>query len=56
MVQYLLLERQYLIVNYCCSNVILPHVLWSSLQSVDVIMDAVNVRVDDLQGVLNLNG
>ncbi|KAK0239406.1 hypothetical protein EDD85DRAFT_766418 [Armillaria nabsnona] len=48
---YLLLEQQYLIVNYCRSNVILPYVLWSSLQSVNVIMDAIDVRVDDLQAI-----
>ncbi len=49
---YLLLERQYLIIKYCHSNVIHPGILWSSLQCVDVIMEAVEVRVEDLQGVL----
>lgn len=48
---YLLLERQCLIIKYCHSNVIHPGILWSSLQSVDVIMDAVDVRVEDLQAI-----
>ncbi|KAK0196394.1 hypothetical protein F5146DRAFT_994339 [Armillaria mellea] len=47
----LLLERQYLIIKYCHSNVIHPGILWSSLQSVDIIMDAVGVRVNDLQAI-----
>ncbi len=50
---YLLLERKYLIIKYCHSNVIHPGIVWSSLQSVDTIMDAVGVRVKDFQGVLN---
>ncbi len=50
---YLLLERKYLIIKNCHSNVIHPGILWSSLQSVDTIMDAVGVRVKDFQGVLN---
>ncbi|KAK0482728.1 hypothetical protein IW261DRAFT_1469501 [Armillaria novae-zelandiae] len=48
---YLLLERQCLIIKYCHSNVIHPGILWSSLKSVDVIMDAVEVRVEDLQAI-----
>ncbi|KAK0439655.1 hypothetical protein EV421DRAFT_1964931 [Armillaria borealis] len=48
---YLLLERQYLIIKYCHSNVIHPGIFWSSLQSVDVIMDTVGVRVRDLQAI-----
>ncbi|KAK0211624.1 hypothetical protein IW262DRAFT_1467624 [Armillaria fumosa] len=48
---YLLLERQYLILKYCHSNVIHPGILWNSLRSVDVIMDAVEVRVEDLQAI-----
>ncbi|PBK78928.1 hypothetical protein ARMSODRAFT_1011450 [Armillaria solidipes] len=55
---YLLLERHYLIIKYCHSNVIHPGILWNSLQSVDIIMDAVGVRVKDLQAIFkhkNLN-
>ncbi|SJL18282.1 uncharacterized protein ARMOST_21867 [Armillaria ostoyae] len=48
---YLLLKRQYLIIDYCRSSVIHPGILWNSLRSVDVIMYAVNARVDDLRAV-----
>ncbi|PBK80159.1 hypothetical protein ARMGADRAFT_1021049 [Armillaria gallica] len=48
---YLLFKRQYLIIDYCRSTVIHPDILWSNLRSVRVIMNAVDIRVNDLQAV-----
>ncbi|KAK0496681.1 hypothetical protein EDD18DRAFT_1105041 [Armillaria luteobubalina] len=44
-------KRQYLIVKYSHSNTIYPGIFQSGLQSVDVIMDAVEVRIKDLRAV-----